>query len=85
VWKLTDFGISGPALSKGVTTKFSRGTPCYRAPELLDEQARFTEKVDIWALGCILYEVATGDKAFSGGGSRQVTQFIRFDVHCSVY
>jgi len=34
----------------------SRGTPGYRAPELLNPGV-YNEKVDIWALGCILYEL----------------------------
>jgi serine/threonine protein kinase len=66
LWKLTDFGISAPALSKGVTTVLMRGTPCYRAPELFKEVARFTDKIDLCALGCILYELATGSRAFKG-------------------
>lgn len=64
MWKLADFGISAVALSEGATTKQSRGTPCYRAPELLQTSATFTVKVDMWALGCILYECFTGSKAF---------------------
>jgi serine/threonine protein kinase len=62
---LTDFGISGPAATAGVTTTSSRGTPCYRAPELFKETAKFTSKVDLWALGCILHECVTGSKAFT--------------------
>ena len=65
MWKLTDFGITGPALSKGVTTLYSRGSSCYRAPELFKARAKFTTKVDIWGLGCILYECITGSKAFN--------------------
>jgi serine/threonine protein kinase len=42
----------------------ARGTPGYRAPELYHEKATFTTKVDIWALGCILYELAVGKKVF---------------------
>ena len=44
----------------------SRGTPGYRAPELvgLKEPATYNNKVDIWSLGCILYELAVGEKAF---------------------
>jgi serine/threonine protein kinase len=64
-WKLTDFGISAEATSrKAHTTLYSKGTSSYRTPELLGEHAAFTNKVDIWALGCILHELATGKYAF---------------------
>lgn len=46
-------------------TETSRGTSSYRAPELLDEFPTFSDRVDIWALGCILYETALKRKAFS--------------------
>jgi serine/threonine protein kinase len=36
----------------------------YRAPELMDYEGTYTNKVDIWALGCILYEMANGRKPF---------------------
>ena len=46
-------------------TDFSHGTPGYRAPELLKEsKGSFNNKLDIWAMGCILYELATGKKQF---------------------
>ena len=41
----------------------SRGTPSYRAPELLRDNV-YTTKVDIWAVGCIFYEIVTQQKAF---------------------
>ena len=65
-WKLSDFGISGRALTHGVTTEQSRGSPSYRAPELLNDTPKFTTKVDLWALGCILHECMTGKKTFAG-------------------
>lgn len=65
LWKLADFGFSAEGSSKNiVVSTFSRGTPSYRAPELLQETPIFTRKVDIWAVGCIFYEVVTGRKAF---------------------
>ena len=42
----------------------SKGTTSYRAPEILKGQPLFTRKVDIWAIGCIFYELVTGEKAF---------------------
>src|SRR5436190_16344683 len=46
------------------TTNFARGTGGYRAPELLKEFSKYNNKVDIWAMGCILYELVVGKKAF---------------------
>ena len=66
-WKLADFGISTEATSKrALTTIFSAGTSGYRAPELLAEDPKYTNKVDMWALGCILYELVFEKKAFTG-------------------
>jgi serine/threonine protein kinase len=46
-------------------TEGGRGKPGYRAPELLrDEGSAFNKQVDLWALGCILYELCTGEKLF---------------------
>ena len=66
VWKLADFGLTTEGSGTQVnTTVFARGTPSYRAPELFSEpKARFNNRVDIWSLGCILYELAVGQKAF---------------------
>jgi serine/threonine protein kinase len=33
---------------------------------LMGETAKYNNKVDIWALGCILYEMVTDRKAFEG-------------------
>jgi len=36
----------------------------YRAPEVLSQLGGFSSKSDIWALGCIMYELCTKEKAF---------------------
>jgi tetratricopeptide (TPR) repeat protein len=65
LWKLTDFGISSNATSKEAKrTVFARGTSSYQAPELLQMEATFTNKVDIWSLGCVLHILATTEYAF---------------------
>lgn len=33
-----------------------QGTPCYTAPEVYKKES-FNNKVDIWSLGCIIYEL----------------------------
>ena len=40
-----------------------KGTLSYISPEVLTGQP-FNEKADIWALGCILYEMIAGKRAF---------------------
>jgi len=69
VWKLADFGLSSEGSSKrNLPTKYSSGTPGYRAPELMDSEgdpAMYNNKVDIWAMGCILYELARGTRPFN--------------------
>jgi serine/threonine protein kinase len=65
-WKLADFGFASEANSQSVQiSSKGRGTPCYRAPEFFaDYKPGFTNKVDIWSMGCILYELAVGRRAF---------------------
>jgi len=67
-WKITDFGLASEGTSKKlVTSNYGRGKPSYRAPELiLNSKSGFNNKVDIWSLGCILFEMVTGTKAFNG-------------------
>jgi serine/threonine-protein kinase len=67
--KLLDFGISKISDSNSMLTSNSRlvGTPAYMAPEQaegrLDDVGPHT---DVWAMGVILYEMATGEYAFDG-------------------
>ncbi|POM74115.1 Serine protease family S10 [Phytophthora palmivora] len=67
--KLCDFGlcrsvaeISGPnpVLTDYVATRW------YRAPEILLGSTRYAKSVDMWAVGCIVAEMATGRPAFPG-------------------
>jgi len=65
-WKVADFGLTAEGTSKrALETQYSRGTPSYRAPELIVD-GKYTNKVDIWALGCIFYEIIFQKRAFSG-------------------
>ena len=61
VW-LTDFGIA-TVLQGAATTPAMAGTPGYMAPEQISGR-RVDARTDIFALGCIAYELFTGAKAF---------------------
>ena len=59
-------GIHSPTMSRPLTAEGSIvGTFQYMAPEQL-EGKESDERTDIWALGCVLYEMATGKRAFAG-------------------
>jgi serine/threonine protein kinase len=63
---LADFSFTSEADSKALLiSNDSRGTNCYRAPELVTFDAVYNNKVDIWSMGCILYELAVGRRAFN--------------------
>ena len=55
--KIGDFGVA-KILSKSGFAKTIIGTPYYLSPELCDEKP-YNDKSDVWALGCILYELST--------------------------
>jgi serine/threonine protein kinase len=67
MWKVADFGLTSEATSTAFRfTDVAHGTPGYRSPELLkDDGAKYNNKVDIWAMGCLFFELATGSKLFS--------------------
>eukprot|EP00930_Biecheleria_cincta_P054902 TRINITY_DN41291_c0_g1_i1.p1 TRINITY_DN41291_c0_g1~~TRINITY_DN41291_c0_g1_i1.p1 ORF type:complete len:1058 (+),score=253.90 TRINITY_DN41291_c0_g1_i1:107-3280(+) len=53
--KIGDFGIA-KAIEKSVETRSIIGTPSYFAPEVCNGEA-YGNKVDIWAMGVVLYEM----------------------------
>jgi Tfp pilus assembly protein PilF/predicted Ser/Thr protein kinase len=56
--RITDFGIAVPAGAPGRSG--IAGTPMYMAPEQRVAGASLTAQTDLYALGVVLYEVATG-------------------------
>jgi serine/threonine protein kinase len=64
VWKIADFGYTTEGGSeKMLVSEKGRMTRLYCAPELL-LHGEFNTKLDIWAFGCILFEIITGIRAF---------------------
>jgi serine/threonine protein kinase len=64
VWKIGDFGTVSDGTSEPHTTGNVRGTGGYRAPEMLGPEPKYYNRSDIWAFGCILAEIGTGQKPF---------------------
>ena len=64
VAKLTDFGWSN-YIQDDKERKTVCGTPIYLAPEIIKEQAH-DDKVDIWCIGVLLFELITGSVPFQG-------------------
>ena len=56
--KITDFGYATIFGEDTETMKVRLGTPKYMAPELIKRQ-KHSEKVDVWALGIIAFELLT--------------------------
>lgn len=71
--KLLDLGFSETRLNATLTffNRTLEGSPAYMAPELLLER-RASPATDIYALGCTLYEAATGSVPFPGNSDRDV-------------
>jgi len=64
VAKITDFGIA-QVRSEQASPEGIIGSPSYMSPEQVKEEP-IEDKSDIFSLGCVLYELLTGEKAFSG-------------------
>ena len=69
--KVTDFGIAkilDPGSSAGMTRVGAvMGTPAYMAPEQMRGAADADARADVFALGAILYELATGVRVLERG------------------
>ena len=68
LWKLANFGLTIEGSSRtNLLTQYARRTQGYRALEFLESnnEPTYTNKVDIWSMNCILYELAIGKYVFN--------------------
>jgi serine/threonine protein kinase len=64
VLKVADFGLSRMFQLPFGTLSSEIETLWYRAPELLLGAPRYSLPVDMWSLGCIIYEIGEGEPMF---------------------
>ena len=76
--KLIDFG-SAQELKKKEKMRGKIGTTIYMAPEIL-KKLRYNEKVDMWSVGVILFNMITGCQPFSSDGEEIINSEIEFNV-----
>lgn len=63
--KICDFGLSRHLSRDGSKTSVT-GTLWYRAIDVLLDNPRYDEKIDIWAAGCVFYYLLKGTDLFKG-------------------
>ncbi|HEY5937513.1 MAG TPA: serine/threonine-protein kinase, partial [Kofleriaceae bacterium] len=67
---LIDFGLARATMASDTrvtATGCILGTPGYMAPEQIRGETFIDPRADVFALGCVLYELLTGYAAFAGG------------------
>ncbi len=76
--KLLDFGmcrrVNKTVRDDATLTRAGQvvGTPEYMAPEQVSGQREFGARIDVWAVGVILYEALSGQRAFPGKDAREI-------------
>jgi len=69
--KVTDFGLAKVLVGEGIDVGTTRagiamGTPSYMSPEQIRDARKVDQRADVFSLGCLLYELVTGQRAFPG-------------------
>ena len=64
---VADFGVARAVGAGESTTGHVVGTPGYMSPEQIDGSRFLDGRSDIYSLGCVLFEMLTGDAALPGG------------------
>lgn len=73
VVKIVDFGFACENLKK---QRIFCGTPSYMSPELVKKKEYYSEYVDLWALGVILYKLITNEYPFGACNDKDLEKRI---------
>lgn len=73
--KIADLGFACQVQENGLDLVL--GTPLYMAPELVRHQ-KYTEKVDVWSLGIITYQLLSGRTPFDGKNIKKINHNILY-------
>ncbi|XP_053491266.1 serine/threonine-protein kinase 36-like isoform X1 [Ictalurus furcatus] len=79
VVKLCDFGFARAMSVSTLVLTSIKGTPLYMSPELVKKKP-YDHTADLWSLGCILYELHTGEPPFYTNSIFQLVQLIIKDL-----
>jgi hypothetical protein len=88
--KVLDFGIAksiNPVTELGLSTTGSAaviGSPVYMAPEQLSAFSETDARCDVWAAGCVLYQMLTGAPPFMGNSATALGEAIQRGAHAPV-
>lgn len=69
ICKISDFGISKRTddIEQAGAYTSMQGTVFWMAPEVINAQkGGYNSKVDIWSVGCVVYEMWTGQRPWNG-------------------
>nr|XP_020023365.1 cyclin-dependent kinase-like 3 [Castor canadensis] len=80
ITKLCDFGFARTLAAPGDIYTDYVATRWYRAPELVLKDTSYGKPVDIWALGCMIIEMATGNPYLPSSSDLDLLHKIVFKV-----
>jgi serine/threonine protein kinase len=67
ICKISDFGLSKRIGDMGAAFTAMQGTVFWMAPEVINPQNQgYNFKVDIWSLGCVILEMWSGERPWTG-------------------